>query len=587
MNLAVTYPLVLLLLPLAVLPLIATAQDVEGYPSLRAAKADPLSVAVDIALRLLGAIAIAALVLGLAGLHRLGQSIERLGEGANIVLLFDRSASMNDTFAGQAPTKSGEESKSAAARRFLKQFVASREHDRFGVAAFSTSPMFILPLSDHKEATLGAIDAIEQPGLALTNVGKGLAMALSMHDADILSTQGDDSGLASRAIVLVSDGAAVIDRKMQQRLEATFLKRPVNLYWIFLRTQGARGIFDKPKQGDTDTPFAMPERHLNIFFENLKIPYKAFEVENPAAVGEAVAAIDKLERRPMRYEERIPQKDLSGVAYGVAAVSLLFLIIAKLAEVKLSGSGAARRGTARAARLGLAFLVAAPAALPDGARAAEMTREQLMTILAASGDDRPDLSRRDLTGLDLSGIDFKRADLFAANLSGAAAPGANFAGANLNRMIANDADFSDANFTGANMFAVIMNGASLTGADLSNARIIGELRDARMDGAKMVNADLGFDPTNQSMVPVRVDMSGASLDGADLSGSNLVHTVFAYASLRKAILVKARFNWAKMPGANLDGADVTGADFSNADLEGASLSGLKGADSAIGLPEAK
>ena len=580
MSLAVSHPLVLLLLPLAVLPLLATAQDTEGYPSLRAAKPDPLSVAIDLALRLMGAIAITALVLGLAGLHRLGQSIERLGEGANIVLLFDRSASMNDTFAGQAPTQSGEESKSAAARRFLKQFVTSREHDRFGIAAFSTSPMYVLPLSDHKEATLGAIDAIEQPGLALTNVGKGLAMALSMHDADILSTQGTDGGIASRAIVLVSDGAAVINRKVQQKLEAAFLKRPVNLYWIFLRTENSRGIFDKPGPDDTDTPFAMPERHLHLFFENLKIPYTAFEVENPAAVGEAVAAIDKLERRPMRYDERIPQKDFSGVAYAVAGLSLLLLVIAKLAEVKVS-----RPGVSRGVGIGLAlFLASALGAAPE-APAAEITREQLLVILEASGEDRPDLSRRDLTGLDLSGIDFKKADLFAANLSGSAVQGANFAGANLNRMVANEADFADADFTGADMFAVVMNGADLTGADLSNTRIIGELRDARMDGAKLVDADLGADPANQGMVPVRVDMSGVTLDGADLSGANMVHTVLTFASLRGATLVKARFNWAKMAGAHLDGADVTGADFSNADLDGATLSGLKGADSATGLLE--
>jgi mxaC protein len=580
MNLAVTYPYLLLLLPLAALPLFASSQEAEAYPSLGEVKADPLSVAIDLALRLLGAIAIAAIVLGLSGLYRLGQSIERLGEGANIVLLFDRSASMNDTFAGQAPTQSGEESKSAAAERFLSDFVTRREHDRFGVAAFSTSPMFVLPLSDHKEATLAAIRAIELPGLALTNVGKGLAMALSMHDDDILSTQGTDGGIASRAIVLVSDGAAVIDRKVQQKLSEAFLKRPVNLYWIFLRTQGARGIFDQPQKGDDDTPFAMPERHLNLFFEGLKIPYKAFEVENPAAVGEAVAAIDKLERRPMRYLERIPQKDLSGVAYGVAAGALLLLILAKLAETKLSGE-------ASRPFLVLALLALAAAMTPWPAKAAEMTREQLETIIAAAGDTRPDLSRRDLTGLDLSGVDFKAADLFAANLSGSMLQKANFAGANLNRVVANESDFSDANFADASMFAVVMNGSRLTGADLSRTRIIGEMKNAYLDNVKLVDADLGADPANQGMVPVRVDLSGVTFDGADLTGANLVHTVLVFATLRGAKLANTKFNWAKMSGADLTGADVAGADFTDADLDGAALTDLKGAASALGLPKAQ
>lgn len=588
MNFAVSHPLVLLLLPLALLPFFITVRDVEGYPSLGPVKTDALSVAVDIGLRVIGALAIAALILGLAGLYRLGQSIERLGEGANIVLLLDRSASMNDTFAGHSAARAGEESKSAAARRFLTQFVKGREHDRFGVAAFSTSPMFVLPLSDHRGATLGAIDAIDQSGLALTNVGKGLAMALSMHNEDILSTQGPDGGVGSRAIVLVSDGAAVINRKVQQALEAAFLKRPINLYWIFLRTEGARGIFDEPGIGVPDSPFAMPERHLNIFFEGLRIPYKAFEVENPAALGEAVAAIDQLERRPMRYEERIPQKDLSGLAYGIAAGCLFLLVLAKLAEARLSGRTA--RGVKAGSRVGSSaglflFFVLACLALSGPAQAAEISREQLLVILKASGDDRPDLSRRDLTGLDLSGIDFKRADLFAANLSGASAPGANFAGANLNRMVADATDFSDANFKGASMFAVVMNGSDLTGADLSDTRIIGQLAKTRMDRANLVNADLGADPANQGMVPVRLDMNGVSLRGADLTGANLVHTVLTYTDMSDARLVDARFNWAKMSGAKLDGADVAGADFSNADLDGASLDGLKGAARAIGLPE--
>ena len=494
------------------------------------------------------------------------------------MLLFDRSASMNDTFAGQTPT-GGEESKSAAAERFLKDFVTKREHDRFGVAAFSTSPMFVLPLSDHKEATLAAIDAIELPGLALTNVGKGLAMALSMQDADILSSAGADGALASRAIVLVSDGAAVIDRKVQEKLTEAFIKRPINLYWIFLRTEGSRGMFELPQKGDDDTPYAMPERHLNLFFESLKIPYKAFEVENPAAVGEAIAAIDKLERRPMRYFERIPQKDLSGAAYGVSAIALLLLVLAKLAETRLSPLSAQR----------LVALVLIPIVLagsPRGADAAEVTRDEVIATIAKA-EDAPDLTRKDLTGLDLSGVDFKGADLFAADLSGAKLVGADLSRSNLNRAIFRDADLANAKLTGANMFAVMMNGANLAGADLSGTRIIGELKDAHLEGAKIVGADLGADPANQGMVPVRVDMTGAILDGADLTQSNLGSAVLSFAKLRNARLVGTRFYWAKLDGADLSGADVTGADFSSADLTGTILTGVKGAESAGGLAKAQ
>lgn len=340
MNLGFDTPLVLVLLPLALLPLIFAVQRSQGYPSLDAVDPDGLSRAVDIGLHLSGLLAVAALVAALAGIHLTGQTVERVGEGAHIVLLLDRSSSMDDTFAGRTPGE-GEASKSAAARHLLREFIARRPHDRFGVAAFSTMPMPVLPITGHKDAVLGAIDAIARPGLAYTNVGLGLALALSMHEADPTA--------ASRAVLLVSDGAAVIDRRVQEKLRAQIAKRPVNLYWLYLRTAGAPGIFDPPGEDVPDTPQALPERHLNLFFQALKVPYRAFEAENPQAVADAITEIDKLERKPIHYQERVPEKDLSGIAYATAGGALLALLLAKLAEVRLDG-GADRREAPRVSR---------------------------------------------------------------------------------------------------------------------------------------------------------------------------------------------------------------------------------------------
>jgi mxaC protein len=241
---------------------------------------------------------------------------------------------MDNTFAGTAPTV-GEKSKSAAARHLLSDFVLRREHDSFGVVAFSTSPMHVLPLTEHKDAMLAAIDAINRPGLAFTNVGKGLAMALDTHEADPTP--------AARAILLVSDGAAVIEHRVQEKLRAAYQRRPINLYWLFLRTEGTPGIFDAPATPEDDTPQAMPERHLHKFFESLKIPYHAFEAESPQALAEAIAEIGKLERSPITYLERVPQLDLSVWAYALAALCLALLVAAKLAEVRLAQVGEMRR----------------------------------------------------------------------------------------------------------------------------------------------------------------------------------------------------------------------------------------------------
>lgn len=325
-NFALLYPALALLLPLALLPLLRTSATPQDYPSLHEVADDPLSTSLSWLLRIAGAAAIAGIVLGIGGLHIRGQTITKTGEGAHIVLVIDRSSSMDNNFAGRAP-EGGDESKSAAARRLIKDFILAREHDLVGIAAFSTSPMHVLPLTDHKDALLAAVDAMDRPGLAFTNVGRGLAMSLDIHERD--------TSAAARAILLVSDGAAVIDRKVQEKLRSAFAKRKINLYWLFLRTAGTRGISDAPPKGEPDTPQAFPERHLDIFFKTLGTNYKAFEAESPAAVGEAIAEISKLERNPITYVENTPRRDLSSLAYLLAFVAMLLLAAAKAAEVRL------------------------------------------------------------------------------------------------------------------------------------------------------------------------------------------------------------------------------------------------------------
>jgi mxaC protein len=134
----------------------------------------------------------------------------------------------------------------------------------------------------------------------------------------------------------------VIDRKVQEKIRAAFAKRPINLYWLFLRTEGAKGISDVPGPDEPDTPQALPERHLDKFFKSLKIPYRAFEAENPQKVADAIAEIGRLEKKPITYFERVPQKDLSPFAYGIALLAALMLLAAKAIEVPLVGSGRGR-----------------------------------------------------------------------------------------------------------------------------------------------------------------------------------------------------------------------------------------------------
>lgn len=323
------HPWLLVLLALAALPFLASPLRLSSVPSGDVVPDDPLSSVIGFGLSALGALAIVALALGLAGVHRRDQIVERRGAGANVVLLIDRSSSMDSTFANRSP-EGKEESKSVAARRLLTDFSARRPTDRVAVAAFSTAPMPVVPMTDHHDAVRAAIAAIDRPGLAHTDVGRGLALAFSMFD--------DSSSETSRAIVLVSDGAAVIDRRVQDALRDAAARDPVRLYWLFLKTQGSKGITDKPQPGEPDTPQVYPERHLDIFLKSLELPYRAFEARSAADVSAAIREIDQLEQRPTTFSETIPRQDLDWLAYWVAALSSALLLAAKLTERRLDAA---------------------------------------------------------------------------------------------------------------------------------------------------------------------------------------------------------------------------------------------------------
>jgi mxaC protein len=309
------WSLLLLLLPL----LVSLFRDC-GFPALRAIPTDTLSRLVSVGITTTALIAFAATVLGLAGPYRVGQMVERLGTGSNIIILIDRSDSMNTDFAGRQPTV-GENSMATAASRLLREFVDRRQHDRFGVAGFSTAPMMISPLTHQRGAVLAAIDAMDSPGLSRTNVGLGLALAQSMFP--------DAAAPGSRAILLVSDGAAVVDPKVQERLRIGFAREETHLYWLFLRAAGNRSIYDLPTSAQRDTPQAMPERHLDLFFKSLGVPYRAFEAESPDAIEQAIQEIASLESDPFPYLEKSSRVDLTGLLYTLATFTVTLLIAAK------------------------------------------------------------------------------------------------------------------------------------------------------------------------------------------------------------------------------------------------------------------
>lgn len=323
MSLGLLVPWALVLLPLALIPWFRRGQDVILYSSLTMVPEDPLSDWMDRGLRLMASLTMILLIFGISGPYQREQSVERIGTGAHIVLLLDRSSSMNENFTGRYLGAKASESKTAMARKLLSEFVERRNHDLFAMVTFAAAPIYVLPLTDDRAAVQAAIAAAGSRGHGVTNIAPGLAMALDFFN------QRPKEG--SRIILLVSDGAARIDEQTRDRLRQIFEDTGTTLYWIYLRNPTSAPLTQKPNNPNESTT---PEYFLNAYFESLDVPYKAFEAENPDAMEKAIKEVERLENLPLPYREILPREDLSHVFFISALVLMVGLVCTRLMEVR-------------------------------------------------------------------------------------------------------------------------------------------------------------------------------------------------------------------------------------------------------------
>lgn len=319
---AFSHPWLLWLLPLALLPLVFQRAHSKNYSWLDMLPADPLSDLVGLILKALAVLTLLFIVLGLSAPHTNQQEIERIGVGAQITLVLDRSASMDDPFSG---TGSVPETKSAAAARLITQFVKSRKNDMLGMITFSNSAMYVLPLTENKDTMVAAVRATAGNALFQTNIGSGLTSGAGLFE------KVPDSG--SRAVILLSDGAGRIGSDAQQKIRDWYDRMHISLYWIVLRQPGGLSIFDKTYKPDPDK--ALPaEIELYEFFKTMKTPFNAYEAEDPKSLQLAIEDINRKEKKPIKYLEKIPGKDLSNLCFIIAACMITLLLGVKYLEVK-------------------------------------------------------------------------------------------------------------------------------------------------------------------------------------------------------------------------------------------------------------
>lgn len=318
-------PWALFLLPLALLPLLLERRHSRSYSWLALLPHDSLSDLVGLLLKVLAAIALLFIVLGIAAPHSAPQQIKRVGEGAQLALVIDRSASMDDPFSGGNSNGRIGETKSVAASRLMTEFVNERKNDMFGMITFSNSAMYVLPLTQNREAVLAAIRATSGSALFQTNIGSGLTSGVALFD------HVPDSG--SRALILLSDGAGRMPADTQQKLRDWLDRLHITLYWIVLRQPGGISIFDANYKPPEDAALP-PEIELYEFFKTLKSPFHAYEADDPKSLELAIDDISRKEKKPIKYYEKIPGRQYDGYCYMLAALMIALLLGVKYLEVR-------------------------------------------------------------------------------------------------------------------------------------------------------------------------------------------------------------------------------------------------------------
>jgi mxaC protein len=324
-TLNLTHPWVLLLLPLAVLPLVRARSDTLLFSYLPWLPADLAGRIAGWLRTACSVLAIVCIVVGLAGPGRPQTEVVRTGRGAEIVVLIDRSRSMDqrmlpsdwrtiDPIISTQQAWNRGPQKSRTARELLSHFVEQRPEDRFSLMFFSGGPLPVVPFTQHGEVVQAGITAGGTgPGLSSTDVGRALLAAIAEFDAR------DYTG--SRAILLVSDGGAQLDPPTRRRIASGMARNRIALYWLYLRSINGATL-------DTDQPGgdAIAEVAMHRFFESMGTPYHAYQASEPKDLIQAVADVGRQQNLPLDYLERVPRKDYDRLCYGAGALACLMML---------------------------------------------------------------------------------------------------------------------------------------------------------------------------------------------------------------------------------------------------------------------
>lgn len=251
-------------------------------------------VRLEPALILVRAAAVALLVVALARPQTGEAASETEGEGIDIVLGFDVSASMTQQF-GSGRTRLD------AAKEVLSQFLQARTNDRVGLVAFQGSSMTLSPLTTDYRAIDAAVQRAELLRLADgTAIGNALGESVNVLRG---------SNAASRIVILMTDGennAGDVEPLAAARIAE---RLGVRVYTI--------GVVSRTGPGST---LNVDERALR---EIANVTGGAYNrAEDPQALQQVYERIDQLEKSQFAADELVRFDDVAPWFLATAALLL-------------------------------------------------------------------------------------------------------------------------------------------------------------------------------------------------------------------------------------------------------------------------
>ena len=255
-----------------------------------------------------------AIVIGLAGLQRVGEPIVRTEAARDIMLAVDLSGSMDyrDFPAGDDTMVSRFE----AVQRVVAEFVAAREGDRVGLIVFGSRAYLQLPFTRDLE-TATALVELMQVGMAGPQTALGDSIGLSIKSFE-------SSDVDQRILILLTDGSDTASTMTPINAAGIAALNNVEIHTIGIGDVDARG----EDRVDFETLETIAARTGGQFYN----------AEDEDALAGVYEAIDRATTVDIRTQSWRPRESLvhwpAGVALATALLAYLFLLVSARPETR-------------------------------------------------------------------------------------------------------------------------------------------------------------------------------------------------------------------------------------------------------------